>query len=151
MSPHGITLEPLTGREFLMAWHMNVRMYESCNCKMVCLHAELPGDFSGGNDTAKLHLDSSSSDLQRAKIDAILRGEKDGRWAPMSEAIATWLPSQIADITIDGGGSPRLTVAGVGSNTLEPVRTDTGERATQRNAPVAAGFGQVELVAEWTG
>jgi len=80
-----------------MAWRMNVRMYESCSCKMVCrctlgpaepdqgwcsgaigvevldgesegveltgaklvLLAELPGDFLGGIDKAKLYLDSS--------------------------------------------------------------------------------------------
>jgi len=63
----------------------------------------------------------------------------------MREAIASWLPSQVADITVEVGDSPRFTVAGVGANTLAPLVTESGDRATLRNAPVAAGFGQTVL------
>jgi hypothetical protein len=162
---------------------MNVRMYESCSCKMVCrctlgpaepdqgwcsgaigvavidgesegvvltgakvlLHAELPGDFLGGIDKAKMYLDAALSDAQRAELDAIFHGERGGVWAGMREAIATWLPSQVADITLEDGDTPRFTVAGVGANTLEALKTESGDRAVLRNAPIAAAFGQTDL------
>jgi hypothetical protein len=166
-----------------MAWRMNVRMYESCSCRMVCrctlgpaepdqgwcsgvigievlsgdsegveltgaravVHVELPGDFLGGIDKAKLYLDTSLSDAQRAELDAIFHGERGGLWAAMREAVGSWLPSDVVDITLEGGDSPRFAVPDVGTTTLEPLKTERGDRTTLRNAPVAAAFGQTNL------
>ncbi len=50
----------------------------------IVLHFELPGDFLGGIDKAKLYFDPSVSDAQRAQLDSILHGEKGGVWGGAS-------------------------------------------------------------------
>lgn len=109
------------------------------------LVADLPGDFLGGIDKAKLFLDATLSNDQRLELDAIFHGEKGGLWAAMKEAIASWEPSEAASISIEEGDSARFKAAGVGENVLEALKTDDGKRATLSNAPVAVAFGTYDL------
>jgi hypothetical protein len=106
----------------------------------VLLHLELPGDFVGGIDKAKVVFDTSVSDDQRRELDAIFHGEKGGLWGGMKEAIKEWLPSSVAKISVRNGGSPGATVEGLGEVVLQPVMTEDGKRARVTNAPVLAAF-----------
>lgn len=103
-------------------------------------HFELPGDFFGGIDKAKLYLDPSLSDEQRGEIDAIFRGEKGGMWAGMKDSIRSWLPSLVAPIELTHGDNPRAKVEGIGEVALQPIRTEDGKPTTVTNAPVLGAF-----------
>ena len=112
----------------------------------LALHAELPGDFMGGMDKAKLYFDPSVGDDQRRELEAIFHGEKGGLFAGLREAIATWLPSAIASVTVTDGDSPKVSVEGVGEIVLQPLKTEDGKPTTLNNAPLAVGgFGQHQL------
>jgi hypothetical protein len=107
----------------------------------ILLHFELPGDFMGGIDKAKLYVDPSASDEQRNAIDAIFHGEKGGVWGGMKEAIKEWLPTSTNKIEFTNGGSPAAKVEGVGQVTLQPVASEDGTPAKVTGAPVLAAFG----------
>ena len=104
-------------------------------------HGELPGDFMGGIDKAKLYLDESASQEQRDEIEAIFKGERGGLWEGVRGMIGEFLPSQTASIEITGGESPSYRIDGVGGFELERVKTEDGKQAITVNAPVAVGFG----------
>jgi len=104
------------------------------------LHFELPGDFLSGIDKAKLYIDPSVSDEQRAELDAIFHGEKGGLWGGMREMIKQWLPSGVAAIEFTDGDSPGVTVEGVGQVVLQPIKLEDGTPATIANTPVMAAF-----------
>lgn len=108
------------------------------------LLGDLPGDFLGGIDVARLYIDSSS-DQQRDEVEAIIQGKRGGLWEGMREAIAKWLPTKSAKITMSHGEAPSVTVDGVGSITLQPLEMQDGKRAVLENAPVAVAFGQTRL------
>lgn len=107
------------------------------------LIGDLPGDFLGGIDVARLYIDGT--DEQAAEIEAIIQGQRGGLWEGMREAIAEWLPSKRAAITFTDGDSPSVTVEGVGQNTVQPLTTEGGARTVLQNAPVAVAFGQDRL------
>lgn len=106
----------------------------------VVLHFELPGDFVGGIDKAKLYYDPSVGETQRSALDAIFHGEKGGLWVGMREAIAEWLPSTVAAIDLRDGDTPGLTVEGFGQVDLEPFKTDGGAPAVIVDAPLFGAF-----------
>ena len=108
----------------------------------IVMHFELPGDFLGGMDKAKLYLDPSVTDAQRAEIDAIFHGEKGGLWGGMREAIKEWLPSTVAKIDIGGADAPGVKVEGIGQVVLQPIRVEeSGAPTTIANAPILHAFG----------
>ena len=105
------------------------------------MHFELPGDFLGGIDKAKLYFDTSVSDPQRTALDAILHGEKGGLWGGMREAIKEWLPSEVAKIEFGDADNPGVTVDGVGQVALQPILVGEGGAPTMiSDAPIIAGF-----------
>lgn len=104
------------------------------------MHFELPGDFLSGIDKAKLYIDPSVSDEQRAELDAIFHGEKGGLWGGMREMIKEWLPSSVAAVEFTDGDSPGVTVEGVGQVVLQPIKLEDGTPATIANTPVMAAF-----------
>jgi len=107
----------------------------------IVMHFELPGDFLGGIDKAKLYLDPSVSDAQRAEIDAIFHGEKGGLWGGMREAIKEWLPSAVAKIGFGGPDAPGVTVEGFGQVVLQPISAEEGGAPTRIvGAPVLQAF-----------
>lgn len=105
------------------------------------MHFELPGDFVGGIDKAKLYFDPSVSDTQRAQLDAIFHGEKGGLWGGMREAIKEWLPSSEARITFGGPDAPGVTVEGAGQVVLQPITAEDGTATVLSDAPIIRGFG----------
>ena len=110
----------------------------------IVMHFELPGDFLGGIDKAKLYLDPSVSDAQRTEIDSIFHGEKGGLWGGMREAIKEWLPSTVARISFGGADSPGVTVEGFGQVVLQPITAEEGGAPAQIvGAPVIHSFGMM--------
>jgi hypothetical protein len=111
------------------------------------LHFELPGDFMGGIDKAKLYLDPGASEEQRREMDAIFHGEKGGVWGGMKEAIKEWLPTTVAKIELTDGASPAAKIEGVGEIALQPVALEDGTAAVLSGAPVLAAFqiGSIKL------
>ena len=104
------------------------------------LQFELHGDFLSGIDKAKLYMDPSVSDDQRAELDAIFHGEKGGLWGGIREMTNEWLPSSVAAIGFTDGDSPGFTVEGVGQVALQPIKLEDGTPATISDTPVMAGF-----------
>lgn len=110
----------------------------------VVLHLELPGDFLGGIDKARLYVDPSVSDAQRAQIDSIFHGEKGGLWGGVRETIKEWLPSKVVDIEFVSGDSPSVTVGDFGKLVLQPIRAEEGGAPAQLvNAPILHAFGMM--------
>jgi hypothetical protein len=105
------------------------------------MHFELPGDFLGGIDKAKLYFDTGVSEAQRSQLDSIFHGEKGGLWGGMREAIQDWLPSSVAKIDFGGDDAPGVTVEGVGQVVLQPITAEDGAPATISDAPVIRSFG----------
>ena len=104
------------------------------------LHGELPGDFTGGMDKAKLYLDERASDSQRAELEAIFQGKRGGVWEGVAGIIREFAPSQTARIDIRGGDSPSVKVEGIVDITMTRMKDDAGNQAVVVNAPIAAGF-----------
>jgi hypothetical protein len=113
----------------------------------VVLHFELPGDFLGGIDQARLYVDESLSAEQQREIDAIFHGEKGGVWGGMKEAIAKWLPTKVTKVEIDNGENPTTKVDGIGQVTLQRIKLEDGKAARLVDAPILAAFsiGEEEL------
>jgi len=110
----------------------------------LALHFQLPGDFLGGMDKAKMYYDSSLSDAQRAELDAIFHGEKGGLWAGMKEAIKEWLPSMVTKVTVTDGNSPGAKIEGIGEIVLNPIKLEDGTPTKLVNAPILSAFGMLE-------
>jgi hypothetical protein len=107
--------------------------------KMV-LHFELPGDFLGGIDKARLYVDEGADEGQRREIDSIFHGEKGGLWGGLKEAIGQWLPTTVTKVEMHDGDSPGTTVAGVGQINLQPIKTEDGRPTKITDAPILAAF-----------
>lgn len=109
----------------------------------VVMHFELPGDFLGGIDKAKLYIDANED--QTAALTSIFHGERGGLWEGMKGAIKQWLPSQATKVEFMGGSG--VKVPGVGEITLEMIKNEDGNVATLTNAPVLGAFqiGTAEL------
>jgi len=106
----------------------------------VVLHFELPGDFLGGIDKAKLYFDPGVGDTQRLALDAIFQGDKGGLWGGMREAIKEWLPSTVAGIEFGGDDAPGVTVEGMGRVVLKPINAEDGAPAMIVDAPLIRAF-----------
>ena len=106
----------------------------------VVLQFELAGDFVSGIDKAKLYFDPSVSDEQRSAFDAIFHGEKGGVWGGLKEAIGQWLPSTVAAIEFSDGGSPGVTIDGVGQVSLQPLNTEGGAPTVIVDPPLFGAF-----------
>jgi hypothetical protein len=106
----------------------------------IAIQFELPGDFLSGIDKARLYVDPSASDEQRAELDAVFHGERGGLWGGMKEAIKEWLPTKVTGITLDFSDTPGLTLDGVGQVTLQPISLEDGTPTTLENAPILGAF-----------
>jgi hypothetical protein len=110
----------------------------------LAMQFELPGDFLGGIDKAKLYLDQSLTTEQRRELDAIFHGDKGGLWGTMRGMIKTWLPSTVAKVEMSDGASPTMTVEGYGNIALQPIKTENGKPTRLVDAPILSAFGMVE-------
>lgn len=101
---------------------------------------DLPGDFFGGIDLARLYVDESATGEQQAALEAIFTGTQGGVWGALSGAIKQWLPAKRAKISIDAGDKVAITIGDTGRLVLEPVLAPNGKPARLLDAPVMAAF-----------
>ena len=106
---------------------------------------QLPGDFFGGIDVARLYVDEGASEKQRRELEAIFTGERGGVWATMKDAMGKWLPTKVVRIEVESGEKPSFMVGDVGVGTFERLKTEAGKQAKLVDAPVMAAF-EVDMV-----
>ena len=105
---------------------------------------EWPGNFFGGNGTARLYIDEAANADQQRELEAIFTGKKGGHLEALFGAvIAKWLPAQATNIDIQWGDNPSLTVGSVGQGKLQPMKDEAGRPTKVQGAPAQAGF-QIE-------
>ena len=105
------------------------------------LIAHWPGNFFGGQGTARLHMDESASDDQRRELEEIFGGKKEGFLSDLWGAVITdWLPTKTGTIEIGWNGQSSISVGGLGQATLEPVRDGAGKPTIISGAPAQAGL-----------
>jgi hypothetical protein len=105
------------------------------------LAAQWPGNFFAGNGTARIYLDSRSSDAQRKALEAVFSGKKGGMFgAVLGPAVASWLPAATEPIDIQRGESLSLTVGAAGRMTLTPYKDASGRTATVQGTAAQAAF-----------
>jgi hypothetical protein len=102
---------------------------------------ELPGDFLGGIDKARIYLDQGLSEEQRGELEAIVTGKRGGVPEGLDAATGQWLDTKVVPISIEVGDKPSVTVGEYGTLTMERIRTEDGKQAQVMNAPVATAFG----------
>jgi len=114
------------------------------NGSKVVLAAEWPGNFFGGNGTARLYIDEGASADQRRELEGIFAGKKGGHLEGLFGAVINkWLPAQAVKVDLNWGDKPSLKVGDVGQCTLDPVKDPTGRATTVAGAAAQAGF-QIE-------
>ena len=107
----------------------------------VALAFDLPGDFFGGNGTARLYIGDSANSDQRRELEAIFTGQKGGAFSALHAMITKMLPPQTTSISVSGGDSPSAKVGNVGQISLQRVKTESGRQATVNDAPLLEAFG----------
>jgi hypothetical protein len=109
--------------------------------KKVVVAAEWPGDFWGGNGTARLYIDESASPEQRRELEAIFSGKSGGPLEPVwAGVISKWLPSQTAKIEAQWGDNPSVSVGNVGQVKSERIKNEAGQPSIVQGAAAMAAF-----------
>jgi hypothetical protein len=107
----------------------------------VFLAANWPGNFFGGNGTARLYLDENASDDQRRELEAIFSGQKGGHLEGLFSAVVTkWLPVKSAKIDVQWGDTPSFSVGDIGQATMQPIKDMAGKPTRVEGAAAQAGF-----------
>ena len=110
----------------------------------VALAAQWPGNFFGGNGTARLYISESADAQQRQELEAIFSGKRGGLLAPLWAAVVTqWLPAEVTKVEISWAATPTLVVGGVGQVKLTPLKDQAG-RSTKVAGAAAQGAFQLE-------
>jgi hypothetical protein len=100
---------------------------------------DFPVDFFTGNGTARLFIDENANADQRRELEAIFSGRKGGPLeAAWGATVTQWLPTQVANIEIQDGDAPSITVGNVAQVTYQSPIRDAGGRATVIEAAAAA-------------
>ncbi len=125
----------------------------------VVFRADWPADFFSGNGIARLYLDESASQEQRAELENIFAGRRGGHLeAVWQGTISEWLPSEVARIALDDGEAPSMRIGDVGDVQYQaPVQDTTGRATAVQDAAAATAFalGTVNLTrsdgSRWSG
>lgn len=103
--------------------------------------ADWPGNFFGGNGTARLYLDARASADQQRQLEAVFSGKKGGLLEGLLGAVvAQWLPAQTTRIEIARGANLSITVGAVGQATLQPLVDPAGHPTTVQGTAAQAAF-----------
>ncbi len=109
-------------------------------CKVVFM-AHWPGNFFGGNGSARLFIDESASADQLRELEAIFSGKKGGLLEGLFGAvISTWHPARVGKIEMAWGDTPRVRVDGIGEAAVKPFQDSAGKSATLSGAAAQAAF-----------
>ncbi|MEE8172113.1 MAG: DUF1326 domain-containing protein [Alphaproteobacteria bacterium] len=103
---------------------------------------DLPKDFISGDGTVRLYIDDGADASQRQELEAIFSGKKGGQGAVLDSLVSTYLPTEIAPITIAGGDDPTITVGSVGQVKMERVKNQAGRTTTLNNTLI---FGLIDI------
>jgi len=107
----------------------------------VVFAADWPGNFFGGQGTARLYIDDQASPDQRRELEAVFSGQKGGLLEGlMGAVIAQWLPAQTVRIMVQRGATLSLTVGTVGQVTLAPLVDPAGRPTTVQGTAAQAAF-----------
>lgn len=107
----------------------------------VVFAADWPGNFFGGNGTARLYVDDRASSDQQRELEAVFSGKKGGLLEGLMGAVITqWLPTQSTRIEIGRGESISITVGDVGQATLQPLADQEGRPTTVQGTVAQAAF-----------
>jgi hypothetical protein len=107
----------------------------------VVLAAEWPGNFFGGNGTARLYLEEDATPEQRRELEAIFSGKKGGLFEALFGAvISKWLSTETTKIEMGWDASPFLRVGNVGQANLTPLKDATGRPTRVEGAAAMAAF-----------
>jgi hypothetical protein len=107
----------------------------------VVLVVNMPGDFLGGNGTARLYVDEAASAAQRQELEALFMGQRGGPLGAVAALFTHWLPTQTVRITRQEGTNPSLSIGSVGQLTWQRLTTQDGRQTTLQNAPVLGVIG----------
>jgi hypothetical protein len=114
------------------------------NGSKVVLTAEWPGNFFGGNGTARLYIDEAASADQRRELEGIFAGQKGGHLAALFGAVvANWLPAKAVKVDFSWRDKTTIKVGDVGKVTLDPIKDPAGRPTRVQGAAAQAGF-QIE-------
>lgn len=109
----------------------------------VVVVVDFPADFFTGNGTARLYIDENANAEQRRELEAIFSGKKGGPLeAAWGATVTRWLPTQVANIEIQDGDAPSITVGNVAQVTYQsPIRDAEGRATVIEGAAAATAFG----------
>jgi hypothetical protein len=109
----------------------------------VVVVVDFPADFFTGNGTARLYIDENANAEQRRELEAIFSGKKGGPLeAAWGATVTQWLPTQVANIEIQDGDAPSITVGNVAQVTYQsPIRDAEGRATVIEGAAAATAFG----------
>ena len=109
----------------------------------VVVVVDFPADFFTGNGTARLFIDENANADQRRELEAIFSGRKGGPLeAAWGATVTQWLPTQVANIEIQDGDAPSITVGNVAQVTYQsPIRDAEGRATVIEGAAAATAFG----------
>jgi hypothetical protein len=100
-----------------------------------------PGNFFGGNGTARCYIGDNAQPEQRRELEAIFTGKKGGLLAPLWGAVvSSWLPTEATKIEIAWRAFPSLRVGNVAQAILTPLKDQAGHRTRVEGAAAQAAF-----------
>ena len=109
----------------------------------VALSFEWPGNFFGGNGTARCYIGDDAKPEQRRELEAIFTGKKGGPLEPLWAAVVSkWLPTEATRIEMAWGDSTSLSVGDVAQAKLTPLK-DAAGRTTRMDGAAAQAALQV--------
>lgn len=110
----------------------------------VILMAHWPGNFFGGNGSARLFIDDAANADQRRELEAVFSGQRGGFLEGLFGAVvSSWHPVRIGKVEMEWGDNPKVRVDGVGEATLTPFQDAAGKSTTVTNAAAQGAF-QIE-------
>jgi hypothetical protein len=102
---------------------------------------EWPGNFFGGNGTARLYLGDNAKPEQRRELEAIFTGKKggllEGLWGAV---VSNWLPTETTRIEMAWGDSPSLSVENFAQANLTPLKDQAGRPTRMEGSAAQAAF-----------
>jgi hypothetical protein len=114
--------------------------------RKVLLTVNFPGPtLYDGDGTARVFVDSDADDDQQRELEAIAQGKKGGPMENLAPLMSTWLPTQRANVRIEGEGDTiTVSAEGTGEMRSELLRDPEGNAFTLRGGGFVGGFGLQE-------
>jgi hypothetical protein len=100
-----------------------------------------PGNFFGGNGTARCYIGDDAKLEQRRELEGIFTGKKGGLLAPLwSAVVSNWLPTEATSIAFSWGDTPSLRVGTVAQVMLTRLKDQSGRPTRVEGAAAQGAF-----------